>query len=187
MHMWDCINGSGFGVADRWRQFITFQSQITQLFSTTEVNSPHVILQTECTFSWRSYKMGIFKEYFFLLYQYPTFNKEFICKPFLFLRLIHTEYTMPPFHDKYRLWLANYRHPAKCLADLGTLADCLPQERHRNAAGTLQYGAFQKKAAIGRISQIFNPVILNFELFHCSATSSKLKSICLDNFLKWQK
>ena len=62
--MWDCINCSGFGVADRRQQFITFQSQITQLFSTTEVNSSHDILQTECTFSWKSNKMGIFKEKF---------------------------------------------------------------------------------------------------------------------------
>ena len=68
--MWDCINGSSFGVADRRRQFITFQSQITQLFSTPEVNSSHVILQTECTFSWG--KKGNLQGVFFLLYQYST-------------------------------------------------------------------------------------------------------------------
>ena len=32
-----------------------------------------------------------------------------------------------------------------------------------------------------------NPVILNFELFHCLATLSKLKSIVLDNILKRKK
>ena len=45
MHMWDCINYSGFGVADQRRQFVTFQFQITHLFSTTEANSSHIIVQ----------------------------------------------------------------------------------------------------------------------------------------------
>ena len=45
MHMWDCINWSGVGVADQRRQFVTFRFQITHLFSTTEVNSSHIIVQ----------------------------------------------------------------------------------------------------------------------------------------------
>ena len=36
------------------------------------------------------------------------------------------------------------------------------------------------------ILPISNPVILNFELFYCSATLSKFRSIGLDNFFKWQ-
>ena len=59
------------------------------------------------------------------------------------------------------------------------MADCLiagiPQET------ALQ--AFGKKATIGNILPIFNPGIVNFELFHCLSTLSKLKSIDLDNFL----
>ena len=43
--MWDCINCSGFGVADQRWQFVTIRFQITQLFSTTEVNSSHIIVQ----------------------------------------------------------------------------------------------------------------------------------------------
>ena len=45
MHMWGCLNGSRFGVADQRRQFMTFQFQTTHLFSrpTTEVNSSHII------------------------------------------------------------------------------------------------------------------------------------------------
>ena len=44
-----------------------FDFQITHLFSTTVVNSSHIIVQTECTFSWKSNKMGIFKEDFSFL------------------------------------------------------------------------------------------------------------------------
>ena len=72
MHMWDCIDCSGFSVADQRRQFITLHFQITHLFSTAEVNSSHIIIQIECTFSWKSNKMGIFKEDFFILCQYST-------------------------------------------------------------------------------------------------------------------
>ena len=43
---------------------ISFQFQITQQFSTTEVNSSHIIVQIECTFSWKSNKMGIFQDDF---------------------------------------------------------------------------------------------------------------------------
>ena len=68
--MWDCIDCSGFGVADQRRQFNSFQFQITQLFSTTEVNFSHVIVQINYTFNWISNKMGIFR--FFILYQYCT-------------------------------------------------------------------------------------------------------------------
>ena len=49
MHMWDCIDCSGFGVADQRRQFITLHFQITHLFSTAELNSSHIIVQIECT------------------------------------------------------------------------------------------------------------------------------------------
>ena len=43
--------------------------------------------------------------------------------------------------------------------------------------------------AIGHILPIFSLVILTFQLFHCSAAVSRLKSIIigLDNFLKWQR
>ena len=41
-YMWNCINGSSFGVGDQRRQFVTFRFQITHLFSTTEVNSSHI-------------------------------------------------------------------------------------------------------------------------------------------------
>ena len=75
MHMWGYINGSSFGVTDQRQQFITFQFQITHLFSTTEVNSSHIIVQIECTFSWKSNKMGIFKEDFLSLpVLHITFN-----------------------------------------------------------------------------------------------------------------
>ena len=37
---------------------------------------------------------------------------------------------------------------------------------------------------MGHILPIFNPVNLNFELFDCLATLSKLKIIGLDNFLQ---
>ena len=63
---------------------------------------------------------------------------------------------------------------------LGALASCLLRERRMNAA----IQAIWKKAATGLILPIFNTVILNFELFHCSATLSNLKSIGLNNFLK---
>ena len=95
MHMWDCINGSGFIVADRRRQFITFQFQITHLFSITEVNSSHIIVQTECTFSWKSKwesSRQIFS--FFFNHSLPvlhiTFkgNLCFLWKEFLHLLLV---------------------------------------------------------------------------------------------------
>ena len=66
---------------------------------------------------------------------------------------------------------------------LGALAACLLQEPR-----TLGFwGFWGEKATIGNILPIFNPVILNFELFQSSATLSKMKSIGLDDFLKWQK
>ena len=55
------------------------------------------------------------------------------------------------------------------------------------ATGTPHFQPLDKKAATGHILPIINLVILNFELFHCSATLSKLKSIGLDNFLKQHK
>ena len=64
MHMWDCINRSGFGVAVQRRQLITFQFQITQQFSTTEVNSSHIMVQIEHTFSWKLNKIRILNEDF---------------------------------------------------------------------------------------------------------------------------
>ena len=67
--MWDCVNGGGFGFADRRRKFIRFQSQITQLFSTTEMNSSHVILQREY-FQLEIKQNGNLQGIFFLLYQY---------------------------------------------------------------------------------------------------------------------
>ena len=36
MIMWDCISCSGFGIADKRQSDITFQFQITQLFSITD-------------------------------------------------------------------------------------------------------------------------------------------------------
>ena len=66
----------------------------------------------------------------------------------------------------------------------GALADCLLREHRRNAA--LQ--AFGKQAAIDHILPIFNlENFLNFEVCHCSATLSKLKSVDLDNFVKLKK
>ena len=56
----------------------------------------------------------------------------------------------------------------------------MPQERPTS-------DFFGEKAAIGNILPIFNPANLNLELLICSATVSKLKSIGIDNFLKWQK
>ena len=61
-----------------------------------------------------------------------------------------------------------------------------PREHRGNAAGTLQLGPFEK-GSIGHILPIFNTVILNLEPYQCSATSSNLKSISLDNFLKTAK
>ena len=63
---------------------------------------------------------------------------------------------------------------------LDAFTNCLLRECRRNAA----IQAFWKPAAIGHILPIFNPVILKFELIHCSATLSKWKSIGLDNFLR---
>ena len=63
--MWDCINCSGFGVADQRRQFVTFRFQITHLFSTTEVNSSHIIVQIY--FQLEIKQNGIFKEDFSFL------------------------------------------------------------------------------------------------------------------------
>ena len=60
---------------------------------------------------------------------------------------------------------------------------CLPQQRWRNT----QFWPLDKKAAVCFILQISNPAILNLELFHCSATSSQIKSNDLDNFQNWQK
>ena len=48
------------------------------------------------------------------------------------------------------------------------------------------FQAFGKKAAFGNILPIFIPVILNFELVQ-QLLISKVKSIGLDHFLKWQK
>ena len=47
------------------------------IFSTTEVNSSHVIVQIlyTCTFSWKSNEMGIFKEEFF--YSLPVLHITF--------------------------------------------------------------------------------------------------------------
>ena len=54
-------------------------------------------------------------------------------------------------------------------------------------AGTPHFGPFKKRPPLVRICQsIFNHVILNFELFHCSLTLSLWKCIGLDKFLKWQ-
>ena len=50
----------------------------------------------------------------------------------------------------------------------------------------LQFRPFFLKAVIGHLLTILNPVFLNFELFYCSATLSKSKSIGIDDFLKWQ-
>ena len=67
MHIWDyiqIIHCIGFGVNDQQQQFVTFQFQIAQLFSATEVDSSHIIVQIECTFSWKLSKMGLCKEDF---------------------------------------------------------------------------------------------------------------------------
>ena len=70
MHIWDYIQiilCVVFGVNDQQQQFVTFQFQIAQLFSATEVDSSHIIVQIECTFSWKLSKMGLCKEDFSFL------------------------------------------------------------------------------------------------------------------------
>ena len=94
------INCSGFGFADQQQQFITYHYQIIQLFSTTEVNSSHNIVQIEyvslepegrychrlCTaiapfwlstdeytFSWKSNKKVVFQEDFSFFTSIPPY------------------------------------------------------------------------------------------------------------------
>ena len=74
--MWDCINGSGFGVADWRRQFITFQFQITQQFSTTEENSSKIIVQIEYTLELEIKQNGNLQGICFILYKYTTAKKK---------------------------------------------------------------------------------------------------------------
>ena len=58
---------------------------------------------------------------------------------------------------------------------------------HSNAEGTLNSGLQKKRQQCVSFLQISNPAIQNLELFHCSATSSQIKSNDLDNFQNWQK
>ena len=53
------------------------------------------------------------------------------------------------------------------------------QASHRNTT----FRAFWENAAISHILPTFNPVILNFDLFHCCNSFVKIESFGLDNCL----